>query len=307
MYVLRPEQPTDFAAIAELEIRAFAQRVDEAALVALLRQHPGYRPELTLVAEADGQIVGHAQFTLVTVRIDMADVPAVILAPLAVLPGYQRQGVGTALLDAGHAAAREYGAAISILIGHSSYYPRFGYVQRLHGAASLRLEHALSLPLVDLSERSPTEDDLAALQALWQAAEGAVDFAVAPTARLSEWLSPNPGIACRVWMHQGELVAYTRIHVNQPTAPRAFYARDAAAAQALAGALARRVGANSLELPLHPHSAGAAALGNATVQPWNGGMACALVTGALDELISAQAAGRPAGRIIWPTVFDCAA
>lgn len=307
MLTIRPETPADFAAIADLHTLAFDQRYDEAAIVALLRQHSGYRPELALVAEQDGQIVGQAYFTLVTLRLLDDSVPAVILAPLAVAPGYQGQGIGGALLEAGHAAARAHGAALSVLLGHSSYYPRFGYVTRVHGSASLRLEGAADRPLVDLSERTPTAADEPALQALWLHEEGGVDCALHPAAGLREWLSPNPAVACRVWLRNGVMIGYTRVHAAQPASPRAFLAADPGAAQALAGALARQAGVQALELPLHPRSASATVLGTATAQAWEAGMACALVPGALDGLLAAQASGaRPAGRIIWPTLFDLA-
>jgi predicted N-acetyltransferase YhbS len=305
MLTIRPETPADFAAIAALHTRAFDQRADEAVLVALLRQHAGYRPELALVAERDGVVAGHAHFTAVTMRLLYADVPAVILAPLGVLPEYQGQGIGGALLEAGHAAARAHGAAVSALLGHSSYYPRFGYATRVHGSASLRVANAANLPLIDLGERAPTVADEAALQALWLAEEGAVDLAIAPAAGLLEWLSPNPAVACRVWLRNGQIIGYTRVANAQPAAPRTFLAADPAAAQALAGALARRAGVHHLELPLHPRSASAAVLGSATAQAWDAGMACALIPGALDALLAAQASGtRPAGRIIWPAAFD---
>jgi putative acetyltransferase len=304
MITIRPETPADFAAIADMHTLAFDQRYDEAGIVALLRQHVGYRPELALVAEREGHVVGHAHFTLVTLRLCDAGAPGVILAPLAVAPGHQRQGIGGALLEAGHAAARAHGAALSVLLGHSSYYPRFGYQTRVHGGASLRLECAADLPLIDLSERAPLAADEAALQTFWLHEESGVDFALQPGAGLREWLSPNPAVACRVWLRNGEVIGYTRMHANRPAAPGAFLAADSEAAQAIAGALARRAGVRTLELPLHPRSA-SAALGAAKAQAWDAGMACALVPGALDELLAAQAVGmRPAGRIIWPTLFD---
>lgn len=305
MRAIRPETPADYAAIADLHTLAFEQHYDEAGLVALLRQHAGYRPELALVAEQDGRIVGHAHFTLVMLRLLDAAVPAVILAPLGVAPEHQGQGIGGALLEAGHAAARAHGAVLSALLGHASYYPRFGYRTRVHGSAHVRLDGAADLPLVDLSARAPTAADETTLQALWLHEEGGVDLALQPAAGLREWLSPHPAVACRVWLRNGVIIGYTRVHAAQPAAPRAFLATDAAAARAIAGALARQAGVRTLELPLHPRSASAAAFGTAIAEAWDAGMACPLIAGALDDLLAAQTAGsRPAGRIIWPTAFD---
>lgn len=118
----RVEQSADYAGVRSLVEAAFGQR-DEARLVASLRGETGVT---SLVAERNGRLLGHVMFSPVTV-----DAPspwnAVALAPLAVVPDMQKQGVGSALVQAGLEACREAGAAVCFVLGSPSYYGRFGF------------------------------------------------------------------------------------------------------------------------------------------------------------------------------------
>jgi putative acetyltransferase len=80
----------------------------------------------SLVAIAAGAVVGHVLFSDLEVEVDGRLVDAVSLAPLAVLPAWQRQGVGSRLVRAGLAALRGSRSA-AIVVGHPDYYPRFGF------------------------------------------------------------------------------------------------------------------------------------------------------------------------------------
>jgi predicted N-acetyltransferase YhbS len=88
-----------------------------------LRKSPAFIPELSLVAENNGNILGHILFT----KIKIGGCPSLTLAPVAVLPAYQKQGIGGKLIEEGHRIARELGYGSIILVGHPDYYPRFGY------------------------------------------------------------------------------------------------------------------------------------------------------------------------------------
>lgn len=126
--VIRREEARDEGAIYEVVKNAFAtaEHTDgnEHDLVNALRKGRAYIPELSLVAEIDGKIVGHILFT----RAEVGDAAVLALAPLSVLPEYQRQGVGTALIREGHRLARELGYGYSIVLGSETYYPRMGYL-----------------------------------------------------------------------------------------------------------------------------------------------------------------------------------
>lgn len=102
---------------------------DEANLVDALRD--GGYTEVSLVAEADGEIVGHILFSRIIIVTDAQTVDAVSLAPMAVQPSHQRQGIGSKLVEAGLAACRERGHKIVVVLGHPEFYPRFGFSAEL--------------------------------------------------------------------------------------------------------------------------------------------------------------------------------
>ena len=121
--IVRPETAGDNDAVARLLIDAFGGPA-EARLVELLRSSDDHVPELTLVAELDGRVVGHIMFS----RVGVGDQTALALAPMAVAPAHQRTGVGTALAGAALERARRRPEAAVIVLGHPGYYPRFGFV-----------------------------------------------------------------------------------------------------------------------------------------------------------------------------------
>jgi hypothetical protein len=208
------------------------------------------------------------------------------------------------LIAAGHTAARDKGYAFSFLLGHTSYYPRHGYLTRAYGASTLTLPGA-GLPRPDLATRPPRESDIAALCALWRRAEADVDFALDPGAELLDWLSPNPAIAATVFFDGAELVGYTRVHAAAPSRPRAFLACDARIARRMAGQIAADAQAEAVILPLHPASAGAAELGEVECRARDAAMACPLRPSPFDEYYAEVAAGtRAPGRLIWPVAFE---
>jgi putative acetyltransferase len=302
--LIRPETVSDYAAIAALHVRAFGERPTEPLIVTLQRQNPVFDPELSLVAELDGRVVGHVLFMPHTVRLLGQDVRAVNLAPIAVEPAAQRQGIGGQLIAAGHALARDKGYAFSFLLGHTSYYPRHGYLVRAYGASSLALCVA-GLPQPDLVARKPRESDTTALRALWRQAEADVDFALDPGGELLDWLSPNPAIAATVFLDGEELVGYTRIHMTAPARPRVFLAGNAATARRMAAHIAAAAGITEVILPLHPASTGASELGGGECKAWDAAMACPLRPSPFDQYYAEVVAGeRAPGRLIWPVAFD---
>jgi putative acetyltransferase len=134
---IRPETPEDYSAVREVNLTAF-DTATEADLADAMREVPEYVPELSLVAELDGRIVGHALFSEVTVVQERGELRALSLGPIAVLPDYQRRGIGSAMMEHGHRQGRKLGYPFVVLIGHPWYYPRFGYVQaREHGLITI--------------------------------------------------------------------------------------------------------------------------------------------------------------------------
>jgi putative acetyltransferase len=123
--VIRAEQPRDWRAVFEVHARAFPQ-LGEAKLVEALRAAGA--ATISLVAERDGRVVGHILFSPVRVAGGGGGgFAAQGLAPMAVDPGCQREGIGSALVRAGLDACRDAGHTIVFVLGHPDYYPRFGF------------------------------------------------------------------------------------------------------------------------------------------------------------------------------------
>src|SRR5947209_10246289 len=163
--IIRPECIADYATIGDLQARAFGNRVSEPLVVALLRRRRSFDPELSLVAEIDGRIIGHVLFSPHQIRLLDQTVPAVNLAPIAVDPAFQGQGIGSRLIAEGHAVAAARGYTISFLLGHPTYYPRFGYRTRAYGSAQLAVSiDALPDDLLEIHD--PTNGDVPALYEL---------------------------------------------------------------------------------------------------------------------------------------------
>lgn len=122
--VIRRETDEDIPGIYEVNRSAFG-RVNEAELVDKLRLD--HAITLSLVAMDDGQVVGHILISPVTIDSDGSQWSAVALGPMAVLPSYQKQGVGSQLIRAAFAELIRAGHFVVIVLGHPEYYPRFGF------------------------------------------------------------------------------------------------------------------------------------------------------------------------------------
>ena len=134
---IRPERHADRDAIARVHREAFRQE-DEAELLHRLWASDDYLPQLSLVAAAGGEIVGHV--ALSRARLEQRAVLA--LGPIGVVPPAQGQGIGTALMETAMARARDAGEELVVLLGHPGYYPRFGFVR----ASSLAITPQVEFP-----------------------------------------------------------------------------------------------------------------------------------------------------------------
>jgi len=126
MIAIRPEEPSDIPAIAEIHRSAFGGDI-EAKIVEAVRASPAFIRDLSLVTVKDGYVVGHILFSPVRIETDSSSSPALALAPIAVRPGYQRQGVGSMLVEEGLRRCRGLGHSIVIVVGEPSFYTGFGF------------------------------------------------------------------------------------------------------------------------------------------------------------------------------------
>jgi len=124
LLIIRPETPEDAVTIRHVNEEAFGQK-EEAELIEKLRNRGVVT--LSLVAVQAGQIVGHILFSPVIVESECSSFEVITLAPMAVLPAYQRKGIGSQLVLASLKECRRLGHEIVVVLGHSDYYPRFGF------------------------------------------------------------------------------------------------------------------------------------------------------------------------------------
>lgn len=260
---IRTECVKDYHQIAEVNARAFYRDsfIDEVVLVDILRRSEYFDPELSLVAENNGRIVGHALFNPYRMRLQGQPIQAVLLAPIAVHPDYQRQGIGKVLMDEGHRRIHEKGYAFSFLYGHDSYYPRFGYQTKMFGTCHLIFERSrIAYPPVELVERQVNSADLETLQAMWLIWFHDVDLAVQPGRSLVDWMSHSVNIRTSTILLGDEIIGFLRYHVNQPEKVLLFLARDENASALLLAWLNEKTKHSTvqvLKIPVHPDSAAA--------------------------------------------------
>lgn len=125
-FFIRLEQPSDSDAIFKVNEQAFGQD-GEARLVNALRSDGAFNPALSLVAVFGDRIIGHILFPPITIVSETAETAGLALAPLAVHQDFQCRGIGTALIEEGLRQCRRLGHRIVVVVGHPTYYPRFGF------------------------------------------------------------------------------------------------------------------------------------------------------------------------------------
>jgi len=124
MVVVREEQLDDIRTVRIIHERAFGQP-EEADIVDKLRSGcPGL---LSLVAARGDQVVGHILFSPALIVDNSTKIEGMGLAPMAVLPEYQGQGIGSELVKTGIARLKAQGCPFIVVLGHAEYYPRFGF------------------------------------------------------------------------------------------------------------------------------------------------------------------------------------
>ena len=122
---IRSERAKDKEPVYQVNIKAFKTE-DEARLVNALRDSGC--EYISLVAERDNKVIAYILFTPVTLTGHQPNLKLLGLAPMAVLPEYQNQGIGTALVKQGLEECRDRGYDAIAVLGHSNYYPKFGFV-----------------------------------------------------------------------------------------------------------------------------------------------------------------------------------
>ena len=140
---IRETNTDDFNDIMEVEKQAFGYD-KEAKLVADLLADKSAEPILSLLAIYDSQAIGHILFTRAYFDGKHNQPMMHILAPLAVKPQFQRQGVGGLLIKAGIRLLEERGSNLVFVLGHKEYYPKYGFL-----ADAAQLGYLAPYPILD--------------------------------------------------------------------------------------------------------------------------------------------------------------
>jgi putative acetyltransferase len=263
---IRSESVKDYHPIAEINTLAFSKEGDtgnigksEMTLVDVLRHGPDFDPDLSLVAEVDGRVVGHALFYPYKVFVLGEEMAAVSLHPIAVAPLFQRRGIGGALMNEAHRRLAEKGYIFSFLYGHPDYYPLFGYRRDMFGGCHVEIERK-HIPDVsrNIEERQLEPADVEQVVAMWKIWFMDVPLAIFPGASFVDWVAHFEGWATSVIFIKGELGGFLRYHTNEPGKIRFFLAKDKAATAQLLGYLNRKYHCHdvqSLQIPVHPETA----------------------------------------------------
>lgn len=223
----------DYNAIAGVNYEAFLgwhpdnPFVTEPMLVDLLRHSALFDPDLSLVAVEGGEVVGHVLLAPYRFIVQGTEQPGVVLGPVAIKPGLQRQGIGGKLIEEGHRRAREKGYSFSLLCGHEDYYPRFGYRTRMFSLAGAKVKvkgkvkgkgkgKGKAINLEGLRDRPIKAEDIPFILKAWKSRHGSAPLALFPGETLSDWINYGMECRCLVILEIDRVLGYARYTRGNP-------------------------------------------------------------------------------------------
>jgi putative acetyltransferase len=124
--IIRQETLKDYEQITMVNDLAFKQP-NEGLMISALRKNKKFIPRLSLVTEIDSKVVGHILFFPLNIISGEKSFEVLSLAPMAVLPEYQNKGIGKKLVTEGLKKSKEMGYKAVVVLGHPTYYPKFGF------------------------------------------------------------------------------------------------------------------------------------------------------------------------------------
>jgi predicted N-acetyltransferase YhbS len=158
MLEFRREDNSDRDQIYRIHQNAF-QRDDEAQLVEKLRKNNQFNPNLSFVALVDKKIIGHILFT--PIQISSKSISSLALAPISILSEYQRQGIGSQLIEYALNQLKSQGFPSVIVLGHEHFYPKFGFLpaKKYNIQAPIPLENENCFMALELKPQAFPIDD----------------------------------------------------------------------------------------------------------------------------------------------------
>ncbi|MBI9014953.1 MAG: GNAT family N-acetyltransferase [Clostridiales bacterium] len=218
--IIRSEEVKDYSKIANVNYLAFHNWkpdnpfVRESIMVDVLRQHSGFNPELSLVAEVEGKIVGHVLFLQFDFIVMGEVIQGMILGPVAVKPEFQKLGVGKALIETGHKKAEDLGIQISLCCGHDKYYPKFGYKNAMFSLGGVKVsDKSKDSKGLDYKLRNLEEADESFLKPLWLEWHKDDVLAVCPGGNLSDWVNYNEKCEVKIVEVNENPIGYIRYQI----------------------------------------------------------------------------------------------
>ena len=220
---VRSEQTADYNAVANVNYEAFLgwhpdnPYVSEPVFVDLLRHNSLFDPELSLVAEVDGRIAGHALFSPFDFVVLGRKQAGAVLGPIAVRPEFQKTGIGGALIEEGHRRLKQKGFGFSLLCGHDTYYPRFGYETKTFSEAGTKLSiRVAGFDGSNLTERPVTGQDMTWITKAWHEQYDESSLALYPGNTICEWMNTCFKCRCSMISRGDRILGYVRYVLTTP-------------------------------------------------------------------------------------------
>jgi len=220
--ILRPETPADYNKIAVTTYAAFSHNKEnsfhfhESEMPSLARQRRLFDPRLSIVAEENSEIIGHVIFTPVDFILSGNIIRGVIPGPVSVLPERQKTGIGKKLMEYGHSIAGEIGMELSLLCGHSDYYPRFGYIKSVFSFQGTTIKINDSSTDFSYTSRAPLPDDVSFLYELQLKVRRMDSLALLLSEDLMDFNTNSSAVDSIVISNKNKSVAYVKRYKSDP-------------------------------------------------------------------------------------------
>ena len=231
---LRSETLKDFNEIAKVNYIAFSNwkhesvHVHESEMPSLSRQKCMYDPDLSIVAEIVGKIVGHILLVPTEFIVLGEIVKGVLLGPVCVLPEYQKTGIGAKLIRYGHNVAKDKGYEFSLLCGHPEYYPKFGYIQNTFSIGGTEIKIADHNDVLDDFKFKPFHSKDLKQVYEWQNKMRKNDsLAIMFSNDVMDFNTNSPGIDSLMIFYKNEPVGYVKRYRDNEDSIKMLYCDEA--------------------------------------------------------------------------------
>ncbi|OHD09797.1 MAG: hypothetical protein A2086_12780 [Spirochaetes bacterium GWD1_27_9] len=223
-FLIRNESINEFNKIALITQKAFeinfftnstSLYTSEVLLVDLLRHYKSYDNDLCLVALVDNEIVGHIMFTPFLINLYGKQIKSVCLAPVSVKPEFQKKGIGFALIEEGHKIAKSKGYKFSFLLGHETYYPKFGYKTNMFGDCGILINKKDYKNPYSLKEIPIEQKHIPQLISFYNETFCDINLSLIADDSIIEWKSITPFLTTSILLENDNAIGYIRYTVTE--------------------------------------------------------------------------------------------